>query len=194
MTRNRDITRALRAAERGDPKAAADLLPLVYEELRVLARSRMKHVPPGNTLQPTALVHEAYLRVVGKSDPGWDHRGHFFAAASQAMRQILVDQARRKAARKHGGHRRRVDADVVEIVIEPPEENVLALDDALQRLENDEPRPAQVVVYRTFAGLTREETAAALGVSLRTVDRDWRYAMARLHQEMGRTRKEGKPA
>lgn len=194
MSPDRDITRVLEAAGRGDAKAAAELLPLVYDELRRLARARMKHIPPGNTLQPTALVHEAYIRVVGKEDPGWDHRGHFFAAASRAMRQILVDQARRKSARKHGGDKQRVDADAADIVIEPPSEDVLALDDALEKLEQEEPRQAQVVTCRTFAGLNREETAAALGLSVRTVDRDWRYAMARLHQEMVRAENPGEPA
>jgi RNA polymerase sigma factor (TIGR02999 family) len=189
-----DITRVLEAAGRGDRKAAAELLPLVYDELRRLARSRMQHLPPGNTLQPTALVHEAYLRVVGKTDPGWDHRGHFFAAASQAMRQILVDQARRKAAVKHGGDRNRLDMDDVDLAVQPPGEDVLAMDEAIRRLETEEPRQAQVLVFRYFAGLDRRETAAALGVSLRTVDRDWRYAIARLHQELGRDAADGSPA
>jgi RNA polymerase sigma factor (TIGR02999 family) len=191
MSPDSDITRVLEAAGRGDSKAGAELLPLVYDELRRLARSRMQHVPPGNTLQPTALVHEAYLRLVGKADPGWDHRGHFFAAASRAMRRILVDQARRKAARKHGGDRKRIDVDEMEIALEMPPEDVLALDDALGKLEEEDPRKAQVVVFRQFAGLDREETAAALGVSIRTVDRDWRYAMAHLHREIARSGKAG---
>ncbi len=178
------ITRTLDAVGRGEPGAAAELLPLVYEELRSLARARMSHVPPGNTLQPTALVHEAYLRLVGKADPGWDHRGHFFAAASQAMRQILVDQARRKAAMKHGGDRKRLDIDELQLAIETPHEDVLALHDALERLEQEDPRKAQIAVFRYFAGLTGKETAAALGVSVRTVEREWRYVVARLHQEL----------
>ncbi len=178
------ITRLLDAVNRGDRQASNELLPAVYDELRKLARARMAHVPPGNTLQPTALVHEAYLRLVGKEDPGWDGRGHFFAAASRAMRQILVDQARRKGAVKHGGDRQHVDIDMVRVSMPPPCDDILALDMALDRLEAEDPRKAELVMLRYFAGLTREEAAAALGVSVRTVDREWRYVIARLHQEL----------
>jgi RNA polymerase sigma factor (TIGR02999 family) len=161
----------------------ADLLPLVYAELRRLAHARMAKVPPGNTLQPTDLVHEAYVRLA-KDRSRWDGRGHFFVAAAEAMRRILVEQARRKATRKHGGDLRRVDADEIDIPFAQPVEDVLALHEAIDRLQEEDPRKAQVVVLRCFAGLSREEIAAALGVSVPTVDRDWRYITARLHQEL----------
>lgn len=169
------VTQMLRAAGAGDAQAAAELLPLVYSELHKLAEARMAKTPPGNTLQPTALVHEAYLRLVGSEDPGWTSRGHFFAAAAQAMRQILVDQARRKASRKHGGDRQRVDLGRAEPFIEPPAEDLLALDEALKRLEEADPRKGKIVMLRYFAGLTNEETAAALDISVPTVERDWRF-------------------
>ncbi len=172
------VTVVLQAIADGDEQAAAELLPLVYEELRGLARSRMGQLAPGQTLQPTALVHEAYLRVVGDADPGWDGRGHFFAAAAQAMRQIIVEQARRKAAVKHGGGRERVDLAVATPVIEPPTDEVLALDETLKDLEKHSPRKAELVTLRYFGGLTMEEAAAALGVSVGTVERDWRYVKA----------------
>jgi len=176
------VTKLLRAVEAGDGDAAEDLLPAVYSELRSLARSLMTRVPPGNTLQPTALVHEAYLRLVGKEDPGWNSRGHFFGAAAKAMRQILVDQARRKAAVKRGGDRQRVPEE--ELAIEAPAVDMMALDEAMTRLERDDPRAARVVGLRFFAGLTAEETASALGVSLSTVDREWRFARALLHAQL----------
>jgi RNA polymerase sigma factor (TIGR02999 family) len=175
-----EVTRVLKAAADGDRKAAADLLPLVYAELRNLARAQMAKTPPGNTLQPTALVHEAYLRVVGKEDPSWNSRGHFFAAAAQAMRQILVDQARRKARLKHGGGRDRVGLSKVEPAIEPPSDDIVGLDEALTRLEQDDPRKAQIIMLRYFAGLTEEETAAALGLSAPTIRRECRFARALL--------------
>ena len=156
----------------------------VYEELRRLARSLMAKTPPGNTLQPTALVHEAYLRLVGQEDPGWDCRGHFFAAAAQAMRQILVDQARRKAAAKHGGGQQRVDVDNLDLPIESPSEDMLALDEALHRLREQDPRKADVVMLRYFAGLTIAETARVLGISDKTVERDWRFARAVLYRQL----------
>jgi RNA polymerase sigma factor (TIGR02999 family) len=168
----------------GDKKAAADLLPLLYKELRGLAVARMAKLPPGNTLQPTALVHDAYLRLVGDRDPGWDGRGHFFAAAAEAMRQLLVEQARRKSARKHGGGQKRLDIAVVEIAVDLRIEEVLAIDQALDRLRANDPRKADIVLHRYFAGLTREETAAILGISVRTVDREWRTIVARLHRAL----------
>ena len=174
------VTQMLRAASGGDPQASAELLPLVYSELRKLARARMAKTPPGNTLQPTALVHEAYVRLVGSDDPSWDSRGHFFAAAAQAMRRILVEQARRKASAKHGGGRKRLDMDGREPIFEPPSEDVLALDEALTRLEQADSRQAKVVMLRYFAGLTTEETATALDISARTVEREWRFARALL--------------
>lgn len=175
------VTQMLRAAGEGDSQAAADLLPLVYQELRKFAQARMAKTPPGNTLQPTALVHEAYLRLVGGEDPGWSSRGHFFAAAAQAMREILVEQARRKAAVKHGGDRQRVEMDAVEPAVEPPAEDILALDEALEQLERDDPRKARIVMLHYFAGLTIPETAAALGVSTSTVEREWRFTRSLLY-------------
>jgi len=184
----RKLTQMLNLAGQGDPRASAELLPLLYRELRKLAGALMARIPPGNTLQPTALVHEAYLRLVGPVDSEWNSRGHFFSAAAQAMRQIMVDQARRKAARKHGGGLRRVDLDgagEADLRIESPVEDLLALDEALRRLEHDAPRKAEVVKLRYFAGLSSEETAAALGVSLPTVERDWRFARAVLLADLG---------
>jgi RNA polymerase sigma factor (TIGR02999 family) len=178
------VTRALHAAVHGDPRAAEDLLPLVYDELRTLARARLRKVPPGQTLQPTALVHEAYLRVVGNQDPGWDGRGHFFAAAARAMRDILVEHARRKMAKKRGGDRHRVPADQAEPALEPPSEDVLAVDEAVKRLEQDDPRKGQIVNLRYFARLTTAETADALGVSIGTIEREWRYIRAWLQREL----------
>ncbi len=177
------VTLALKAAA-GDRQAAAELLPLIYDDLRQLARARMARLAPGQTLQPTALVHEAYARVIGGGDPGWDGRGHFFAAAAQAMRNILVDQARRKAALKHGGGRRRHELEDFDLAIQPPREDILALDEALQRLEADDPRKGRIVNLRYFAGLTAEETAAALDVSVGTVEREWRYIKAWLHTQL----------
>ncbi|UCC30910.1 MAG: sigma-70 family RNA polymerase sigma factor [Phycisphaerales bacterium] len=175
------VTQMLRAASDGDPQAAADLLPLVYSELRKLARARMAKTPPGNTLQPTALVHEAYLRLIGRDNPSWNSRGHFFAAAAQAMRQILVEQARRKFTLKRGGNRKRIPLDEVDPAIEPPPEDVLALNEGLTHLEKVDPRKGQIVMLRYFAGLTTEETAAALSVSAPTVEREWRFARAFLY-------------
>lgn len=169
------VTQMLNAAGAGDARAAAELLPLVYSELRELAKMRMAKTPPGNTLQPTALVHEAFLRLVGRDEPSWNSRGHFFAAAAQAMRQILVEQARRKASAKHGGGRKRVDLELAEPFVEPPAEDLVALDEALTRLEQADPRKGKIVMLRYFAGLTAEETAAALGVSVPTIEREWRF-------------------
>jgi RNA polymerase sigma factor (TIGR02999 family) len=174
----------LQAAGQGDAQAAADLLPLVYAELRKLARARMAKTPPGNTLQPTALVHEAYLRLIGREEPTWGGRAHFFAAAARAMRDILVEQARRKARAKHGGDRKRLKLEDVEPVIEPPAEHVLALDEALGQLEQADPRKGRIVMLRYFAGLTSEEIAAALEISVRTVEREWRSSRTFLHDFM----------
>lgn len=168
------VTRTLDAAATGDPHAAVALLPLVYAQLKELAHARLAKLPPGQTLNSTALVHEAYLRVVGERDPGWAHRGHFFAAAAQAMRNVLVDQARRKAALKRGaGHRplELVDAEGVA----PSMDDILAIHEAVVRLEAEDPRKGQIVNLRFFAGLTEAETAATLGVSRDTVKREWRY-------------------
>jgi len=181
---SRTLTEVLRAAGEGDRLASAELLPLVYEELRKLARSRMAHLPPGNTLQPTALVHEVFMRLIGTEDPGWDSRGHFFAAAAESMRQVLVDQARRKKRLKRGGDKKRIEWREFEAPLACPVEDVLALDDAVERLKRDDPRKAQIVSLRCFAGLNREETAAALGISVPTVAREWRYIVARFHKEL----------
>lgn len=185
------VTQVLQKVSAGDPRAASELLPLVYDELRRLAQSRMGRTPPGNTLQPTALVHEAYLRLVGSDDPTWNSRGHFFAAAAQAMRQILVDQARRKSSLKRGGAGavtgggfRRADVELDELSVDAPTEDVLALDEALKQLEARDPRKARIVMLRFFAGLTSEEIAAALGISVPTVERDWRFAKAVLYSQI----------
>ena len=178
------MTLILRAAAGGDRSAAAELLPLVYDELRRLAQSRLGRTPPGNTLQPTALVHEAYLRLLGDGDPGWEGRGHFFGAAARAMRDILVEQARRKAAAKHGGGLQRLDLDQVEFAGGDGAEGVLQLDGALRRLEAQDPSRAEIVMLRCFAGLTEAETAAALGVTDRTIRREWRYIKAWMLREL----------
>ena len=167
-----------------DDPVGAEFLPLVYGELRRLAHSRMAKVPPGNTLQPTELVHEAYMRLAKSNQGRWDSPGHFFAAAAEAMRRILVEQARRKASVKHGGKLERVDAGSVEIEFTEPVEDVLALSEAVDRLGEEDPRKARIVLLRSFAGLTREETAAALGISVPTIDREWRFIVARLHREL----------
>ncbi len=179
-----DVTQMLQQAGAGDPRAAERLLPLVYDELRRLADARLRRTPPGHTLQATALVHEAYLKLVGSSDPGWDHRGHFFAAAAQAMREILVDHARRKGALKRGGDRLRLDADPDDLPAADRAADVLALESALERLEALDPRKARVVVLRFYGGLTHEQIAAVLGTSPRTVEREWRFARSWLKADM----------
>jgi RNA polymerase sigma factor (TIGR02999 family) len=179
------VTLLLEAAALGDKKAGADLLPLVYEELRKLAAARLAKEPGGGagyTLQPTALVHEAYMRLLGHTAGGgeirWDSRGHFFAAAALAMRRILVDRARQRGRIKHGGEHRRADVDMDTLAIEPPGEELLALDDALSRLEQADDRKYRVVMLRYFAGLSIEDTAAALDISSATVKNDWTFARA----------------
>ncbi len=179
------VTQVLRAVVRGDEQAASELLPLVYEELRKLARSWMAKLPPGQTLAATALVHEAFVRVLRVEDPGWDGRRHFFGAAARAMREILIEQARKKTSVKHGGGRRRVDTRNLVIAIETPAEDMLALDEALQHLEREDSRAHQVVMLRFFAGLNIAETAEMLGMSVPTIERSWRYARAWLHAELG---------
>jgi RNA polymerase sigma factor (TIGR02999 family) len=178
-----ELTQVLNAAADGDSAAAAQVLPLLYDELHRLARARLARTPPGQTLQPTALVHEAYVKLVQHGDPGWRGRQHFFAAAAAAMRQILVDRARRKASVKHGGGAKRT-AEEPEIALEQPREDILALHEALTKLENEDPRKAQLVMLRYFAGLSPEETAEATNVSLRTIEREWRYCKAWLRREM----------
>lgn len=178
------LANTLAAAARGDRKAAAELLPLVYAELRDLARARMAGLPRGNTLQPTALVHEVFMRIAGNRDPGWDSSRHFFAAAAEAMRQILIEQVRRKKSLKRGGDKKRMEMDDYDIPLATPVEDILSLDAAIKRLRADDPRKAEIVSLRYFAGLSREETAAAMGLSVATVDREWRYIVARLHKEL----------
>jgi len=177
-----DVTRLLDAAAAGDHKAAADLLPVVYGELRKLAAARMAAERPDHTLDATALVHEAYLRLVG--DQRFDHRGHFFAAASEAMRRILIDNARRKKTEKHGGDRQRIDLDDVDVPAPDDAERWLLLDDALTRFAMEDPSAAQVAKLRLFARLSVEEIAEVLGVARATAFRHWTYARAWLQAEL----------
>lgn len=180
-----DVTRILGKIEAGDPKAAEQLLPLVYEELRKLAADKMAEEKPGQTLQATALVHEAYLRLVNTdSVKGWDSRGHFFAAAAAAMRRILVEQARAKKRLKRGGQRERVPLDDVELACGVPSDQLLALDEAIARLETTDPDMARIVQLRFFVGMNHEEVAAAMGISSVTARRHWRYARAWLRREI----------
>ncbi len=179
-----EVTRILSAIEQGDSRAAGELLPLVYDELRKLAAQRLAREKPGQTLQATALVHDAYLRLVGAQDPGWDSRGHFFAAAAEAMRRILVERARRKSAAKAGAGRERVDLAEAEPAIEGPSLDVLALDEALAALEVKDKRKAELVKLRYFVGLTVEQAARVLGISTSTADNDWAYARGWLRLAM----------
>jgi len=182
-----EVTRILSAIDQGDPHAAEQLLPLVYGELRKLAAQKMAQERSGHTLQATALVHEAYLRLVDvKKIQDWSSRGHFFAAAAEAMRRILVEQARRKGRLKRGGGKERVDLEQVEIAFAGPADDLVALDDALARLAEKHPEKAELVKLRYFAGLTVNEAAEVLGVSTSTVDRHWSYARAWLFRELSR--------
>ena len=166
----------------GSGDSSAELLERLYDELRRLARSRMARMRPGNTLQPTALVHEVFLRLSKDGDLRWNGEAHFFGAAALAMRRILVEQARRKQRIRHGGDQERVDVDDVDLPVELPVEDLLGLDQALTKLEATQPRQAQIVMLRWFAGLEREEVAKVLDTSVRTVDREWRTAAARLQK------------
>src|SRR5262245_50817715 len=180
-----DVTRILAAIEHGDPSAAGQLLPLVYEELRQLAAHQMAQEAVGHTLQPTALVHEAYLRLVGEEqETNWDNRGHFFAAAAEAMRRILVDNARQKASLKRGGDRERADVADSLLAAPEPREDLVALDAALTRLAETDKQAAELVQLRYFAGLPLREVAEILGISPRTADRLWAFARAWLHEEI----------
>jgi RNA polymerase sigma factor (TIGR02999 family) len=194
-----EVTRILSAIEQGDPNAAGELLPLVYDELRQLAAQKLGQETPGQTLQPTALVHEAYLRLVtspqqqGEDAPNWENRGHFFAAAAEAMRRILVENARRKHTVKHGGGRQRVPLEEFHRVTESPED-LLDLDDALTRFATEEPDKARLVQLRFFAGLSTPDAAAALGISVATAERWWAFARAWLYSELqGREEKSSDP-
>jgi len=183
-----DVTRILESIELGDPKAADELLPLVYGELRKLAASKMAHEAPNQTLQPTALVHEAWLRMVGNDNPQFANRAHFFAAAAEAMRRILIDNARRKRALRHGGDQHRVDFEGVEFAAPCDEEEILAVNEALEKLAAQDKVQAELVKLRYFVGMTLEETAAVLDISARTADNYWAYARAWLYKEIERTR------
>jgi len=180
-----DLTHILEAIDRGDPEAAERLLPLVYDELRTLAARRLAHEKPGQTLQATALVHDAYLRLVeGDAARVWNSRGHFFAAAAEAMRRILVENARRKRASKRGGDRVKVELDRLEVAATDVSDDLLTLDDALTDFTAVDPQAAELVKLRYFAGLTVKQAAEALGVSPRTADSLWAFARAWLLQKI----------
>jgi RNA polymerase sigma factor (TIGR02999 family) len=183
-----EVTRILSAIEQGDPHAAEQLLPLVYDELRQLAAQKLAQEKPGQTLQATALVHEAYLRLVHgqqrEQGGSWDSRRHFFAAAAEAMRRILVERARQRRSLKAGGGRQRIDLADAEPVIDGPGDEILALHEALEELERKDRRKAELVKLRFFAGLTNEDAARALGISVSTADNDWAYARAWLRLQM----------
>ncbi|HMF12903.1 MAG TPA: sigma-70 family RNA polymerase sigma factor [Gemmataceae bacterium] len=186
-----EVTRVLSAIERGDPHAAAQLLPLVYDELRKLAAQKFSQEKPGQTLQATALVHEAYLRLVASARPGssppdqrWGSQGHFFAAAAEAMRRILVDRARAKRCEKRGGTRKKLDVDAIDLAATATPEQLLALDETLAKLARTDPAAARLVELRYFAGLTVDQAGAALGISTATAYRHWNYARAWLHVEL----------
>jgi RNA polymerase sigma factor (TIGR02999 family) len=181
-----DVTRILNAIERGDPKATDELLPLVYEELRILAAQKLSHERPGQTLQATALVHEAYLRLLGSEPCGWENRGHFFAAAAEAMRRILVDRARHRQSARQGGGLQRVTLDEDIPAIGEVKEDLLALDEALKGLAREDEKLAEVVKLRYFAGLTLSQIAEVMGVTRRTVDRHWALGRAWLYQQMAK--------
>ena len=180
-----DVTRILSAIEQGDPRAAEQLLPLVYDELRKLAAARLAHEKPGQTLQPTALVHEAYVRLVDHDQvQAWNSRGHFFAAAAEAMRRILVESARHKRSLKAGGDRRRLELADVDPAVAGPDLDLLALDEALEKLQRQDRRQAELIKLRFFAGLTTEQAARVLGISTSTADNDWAYARCWLRLEI----------
>lgn len=178
------LTRILLAIEKGDPVAADELLPLVYYELRKLAAHKMANEAPGQTLQPTALVHEAYLRLVGNEDKKWAGRAHFFAAAAEAMRRILIDNARRKRAQRHGGGQQRIDVQDVEISADSDDEQLLSIHEALDKLAVKDKVKAELVKLRYFVGMTIEEAAQILGISEPTAKRYWTYARAWLYEEI----------
>jgi RNA polymerase sigma factor (TIGR02999 family) len=180
-----NVTQILAQIERGDEAAAERLLPLVYDELRKLAAAKLAHEKPGQTLQATALVHEAYLKLVDEETANrWNSRGHFFAAAAEAMRRILINRARDKHRLKRGGHLRRIDLDKIEFALDTPDDNLLALDEALTRLADENQPCAELVKLRFFAGLSLKDAAAALGISSSTADRYWAYARAWLFEAL----------
>jgi RNA polymerase sigma factor (TIGR02999 family) len=180
-----EVTRILSAIEHGDPSAAGHLLPLVYDELRLLAAQRLTHEQPGQTLQATALVHEAYLRLVGTEQvQHWDSRRHFFAAVAEAMRRILLDRARDKRRLKRGGNWRRLSLDEIDLSVAEPPDDLPALDEALQKFAQEDPLCAELVKLRFFAGLTLDEAATTLGIARRTADRYWAFARSWLYDEL----------
>src|SRR5207245_3280254 len=179
-----DVTRMIEAIQHGDPKAADELLPLVYEELRKLAAAKMANEAAGNTLQPTALVHEAWLRLVGKDNPTFAGRAHFFAAAAEAMRRILIDRARRKSALRHGGGQARVDIQQIDLASPDADDQILAVSEALDKLAAQDPVEAELVKLRYFAGLTVEEAAGLLDISPRTARNYWAHARTWLYHEI----------
>lgn len=182
-----EITKFFRAVRKGEPRSTEDLIPLVYDELRRLAAYRLAQERPGQTLQATALVHETYLRLSSTEGDGWENQRHFFGAAGEAMRRILVENARKKARIKRGGNLERVDVDEASLAIEGPKEDVLALSEALQELAENDAQAAEVVKLRYFAGLTLEQTAEVLGVCRRTVDNIWAFARAWLYRALKET-------
>ena len=182
-----DVTRILDSIAQGDPKAAEELLPLVYEELRKLAARKLANEPPGQTLQPTALVHEAWLRLGGKPDAKFANQAHFFAAAAEAMRRILVENARRKQRLKHGGGQQRVELDTLDVAITSDADHLLAVDEALDKLAAQDALAADLIKLRFFAGLSNIEAAQLLGLPERTAKRTWAYARAWLYEELKRT-------
>jgi len=181
-----DVTHILNAIEQGDAKAADELLPLVYEELRIHAAQKLSQEKPGQTLQATALVHEAYIRLVEKNDQNWENRGHFFAAAAEAMRRILVDNARRKKCEKHGGGLKRLDIAKLDVALSTNDETILLVNEALEKLAQIDEMGAKLIKLRFFAGLPNVQAAKMLAISERTAKRTWAYARAWLHEEMKR--------
>ncbi len=177
-----EITLLLEAVSRGEVQASEELLPLVYDELRRLAAVRLGHEAAGQTLQPTALVHEAWLRLVSEGERTWNNRAHFFRAAAQAMRRILVDRARHKASIKCGGGQERINLEDLNLSVASPDERILLVDESLTRLETEDPETARVVTLKFFGGLTNKEVAKTLGVTERTVERQWAYAKACLYE------------
>jgi RNA polymerase sigma factor (TIGR02999 family) len=179
-----DVTHILVEASRGNPQATDELLPLVYEELRRIAAARMAQEAAGQTLQPTALVHEAWLRMVGEGARTWQNRAHFFGAASEAMRRILIDNARRKSRLKRGGDQQRIDLEDIDLAAASPDDKILLIDEALERLKAEDEEKGRIVVMKFFGGLTNQEVAQNLGVTERTVERQWAYAKAWMFRQI----------
>jgi len=186
-----EVTRILERVEQGDAKGAEELLPLVYEELRHLAAHKLALEAPGNTLQPTALVHEAWLRLTGPHEQSWDNRGHFFAAAAEAMRRILIENVRRKQRQKRGAGAERISLEGLDLAIHADDETLLLIDDALERLAREDPLSAKLIKLRFFVGLTNTEAATALGISERSAKRYWTFARAWLYRDIQGQAKRG---